>query len=170
MAFTSINSASIDVGDPLKKDLFDLIKANEDDLDSRVTALATGAVKVKLIDERIIIGSTITTAQTAIYDIEVIQNCTIIEGAIQIYTKAPSTTGSLTIDVKVNTSTNPTGFNSIFTVLPTLNIATCSDYQRATGTINGTYQNLVVGDILRLDLTSIPANFQSFRVVIIGQL
>lgn len=36
MAFTTIPSSWLDVGDPTKKELFDRIKANEDDLDSRV--------------------------------------------------------------------------------------------------------------------------------------
>lgn len=169
MAFTTIDPNTIEIGDALRKDLFDLIKSNMDDLDSRITALGTGAGKVSLINTDIAIGSNDDGFLTGALHVEVIQNCSITEGAIQLFLKSPATSGSLTVDVKKNTTTNPSGFNSVFTSAPTLDFTTATDYQRATGTVNPATQALVVGDILRVDITGLPTGLQKFRVVLVGE-
>lgn len=170
MAFTTINPANIEVGDPITADLLTLIKTNFDDHETRILAASTSTAKISLINTDISIGSTASALNIGCMYVEVLNNCTVTEGSLQLFLKSPATAGSITIDIKKNTSTNPTGFNSVFTVLPTFNIATASDYQKVTGTINPTYQNLVTGDILRLDITSIPVGLQKFKVVLMGVL
>lgn len=169
MAFTTIDPNTIEVGDAVRKDLFDLIKANFDDHETRITALGTGAGRVSLINTDIRIGSNDDGFLTGALHIEVVQACSITEGAIQLFLKSPVTSGTFTVDIKKNTTTNPSGFNSVFTAAPTLNLATAVDYQRATGTVNPATQSLAVGDILKVDITSLPAGLQSFRVVLIGE-
>ena len=169
MAFDPISLDEIEVGDALKRELFRKIKNDLDDLDERVQTLSGGSGKISLINEDVIVGSNGSSILTGALYLEVIQDCIVTEGAIQLFAKSPATTGSLTIDIKKNTTTNPSGFNSIFSVNPTLNVASASDYQRATGTIDPSAQALVVGDIIRLDITSLPAGLQRFRVVLIGE-
>lgn len=168
MAFVTINPTTIEVGDAITADLFALIKANEDDLDSRVTTLAAGSGTVSLINTDIRIGSNDDQFLTGALHYEVLQACIVTQGAIQLFEKSPATTGSLTVDVKKNTTTNPSGFNSLFTSAPTINVATAADYDRATGTVNPSTQSLNVGDILRVDITGLPTGLQRFRVVLVG--
>jgi len=168
MPYTTIDPATIEVGDPIVKDLFDLIKDDLDDHEVRITVLSAGSGKISLINTDIRIGSTDDSFLTGALHFEVIQACIITEGAIQLFERAPATTGSLTVDVKKNTTTNPSGFNSVFTSAPTLNVATAADYDRATGTINPAAQALAVGDIIKVDITSLPAGLQRFRVVLVG--
>lgn len=163
MAFTSINSSNIQVGDPVTKDLWDLIKSNFDDHESRLTSLSGGSGVVTFFNDDIIINN----PNDKIY-VEVFQDCIITEAAIQLFTKAPATTGSITIDIKKNTSTNPTGFTSIFSTLPTINIATATDYQRSIGTINPAAQSVTTGIILRFEITSMPVGLQKIRFVLKG--
>lgn len=168
MAYTTIDPTTIEVGDAITADLFTLIKANLDDLDTRVTTLGTGSGTISLINTDIRIGSTDDQFLTGALHYEVVQACVVTEGAIQLFEKSPATTGSLTVDIKKNTTTNPSGFNSLFTSAPTINVATGADYDRATGTVNPSTQSLAVGDILKVDITSLPAGLQRFRVVLIG--
>jgi len=169
MAFVTINSTNIEVGKPLKKELFDLIKDNFDDHEARILTLGSGSGKISLINTDIRIGSTDDQFLTGAFHYEVIQDCIITEGAIQLFERSPATTGNLIVDVKKNTTTNPSGFNSVFTSAPTINVATAADYDRATGTINPSVQALTVGDIIRVDITGLPAGLQRFRVVLIGE-
>lgn len=170
MAFVTINSASIEVGDALKAELFTQVKDNFDDHETRIQSLAAGAVKISLINEDIYVGSTASALLTGVYYVEVLQACTVVEGSIQLFTKSPATTGSLVVDVKKNTSTNPSGFTSLFSSAPTIDVASVPDYGRRTGTINTSYQSLSVGDILRVDVTGLPAGLQNFRVTLVGEL
>ena len=169
MAYVTINSNTIEVGDALKSDLFTTIKNDLDDHEARLIALGSGAGKVSLINTDINVGSTGAGFLTGALYVEVIQDCLVTEGAIQLFVKSPATTGSLTVDVKKNTSTNPSGFNSLFTSAPTLSMSTATDYQRTTGAINPATQSLVVGDILKVDITSLPAGLQKFRIVLVGE-
>lgn len=163
MAFISVPAVS--VGDSLKKELFDLYKSNFDDHESRLLALASGSGKLSIINSDIHIGS--TGQLTGIYHYEVIQACTVTECAFQLFTKVSS--GTLTVDIKKNTTTNPAGFNSIMTSAPSISMASASNYQRVAGTINTGLSSLSVGDIIRIDVTSLPQGLQDFRIVVIAE-
>ncbi|MEY3786535.1 MAG: hypothetical protein RLZ75_740 [Pseudomonadota bacterium] len=170
MAYTTIDPTVIEVGDPVTADLLTQVKTNFDDHETRILAASISSSKISLINADISIGSTATSLTTGCLYVEVLNACVITEGSLQLFLKSPATTGSITIDVKKNTTTNPTGFNSVFITMPTLNIAISSDYQKTTGTMNPTYQSLIAGDILRLDIISIPAGLQKFKVVLIGEV
>ena len=159
---------AVTVGDAIKKERFDLYDANFADHEARLLSLASGSGTIELFNDEILIGSTATTFLSSIKDIEIMQACSVVEVALRIYTKSPATTGSITIDLKKNTTTNPTGFTSVLTTLPTLNIAACSDYQRTVGVINTSAQACAVGDILRLSISSLPVGLQKILVTIKG--
>lgn len=169
MAFVAIDSTTIEVGDALKKELFDSIKLNFDDHESRLQILAGGSGKINLMNNDIQIGSTATYLMTGVLYVEVIQQCIITGGSVQIFAKTPATSGSLTIDVKKNSTTNPTGFTSVFTTKPTLNFGSVSDYSKNSGIVNASSQALAVGDIIRLDIIDLPVGCQGFRVNLTGE-
>lgn len=167
MAYVTIPSTSIEVGDALKKELFDLIKDNLDDHETRIQTLSGGSGKISVFNDDILIGGNALLTGVVYY--EAIQPFNVIEVSIQIFEKPPATTGSLTVDVKKNTDTNDANFTTILTTQPTINIATDPDYTRDTGVINTGAQTLNTGDILRVDITALPTGLQRFRVVVIGE-
>ena len=167
MAYVPIDPDTIKVGDPITKELWDRIKNNFDDIDTRLNTAISGSGKIALMNEDILVGSNGITTTTLTY--EVIQDCIITEGAIQLFSKNGVSSGSLTIDVKKNSSTNPAGFNSVFSVQPTLNMASATDYQRSAGVIDPAAQSLAIGTILKLDIISLPVGIPRFRVNLIGE-
>lgn len=169
MAFVPIDLNTIKVGDPIKKELLDLLKNNFDDHESRLQTLAGGSGKISLINQDFFINANASGFLTGTFFVEVIQQCIITEGSIQLFAKSPATTGSLTIDIKKNTTTNPSGFNTIFSTQPTLNLAVAADYSKNAGIINPAAQALAVGNILRVDITGLPSALKKFRVNLIGE-
>jgi len=165
--FTPIDPNKIKVGDPVTKELLDFIKNNFDNLDERVSTLGEGSGRVSLINEDFQIGVGGTFTGVLFY--EVMQDCIATEASIQLFAKAPATTGSLIVDIKKNSTTNPSGFNTIFSTPPTINIAAASDYTRQTGTIDPAKQTLTVGTILRVDITGLPVGLEKFRLNLMGE-
>ena len=167
MAYVTINSATISPGEPVTSDLFNLIKSDLDDHEARLVTLASGSGKIDIINEDFLlaVGGNLTGA---LYYVA-IQNCIVTEGAVRIFAKSPATTGSLTVDVRKNTSTDPSGFNTIFTSAPTINVAVAADHTRATGTISPSSQAVSIGDVLRVDVTSLPTGLPSFRLELFGE-
>jgi hypothetical protein len=68
--------------------------------------------------------------------------------------------GSLTLDVKVNSSPDDVGMTSIFSAAPTLNFATAVAYDSNVGTL--ATSAFTAGQWLRVDATSVPAGWVGF--------
>jgi hypothetical protein len=158
MAFTTINPSAIEVGDPLTKDLFDTIKANEDDHESRLNTLETNASRVEIfaLDIR---NADSSPSFTGFAYARMISDITITNAFVEIYEKG-SLTGALEIDIKRSTTDkNDTSFTSIFTTKPKITMASASDYDTSTNQVFAPSQiNLSVGDYLRLDITELPTS------------
>lgn len=167
MAYVTIPSTSIEVGDALKKELFDLIKENFDDHEARILAFGGGSATISVFNDDVNIGANPLTTGIVYY--EAIRPINIIEVAIQIFQKSPATTGTLSVDVKKNSDTNDANFTTILTTQPEIDIATDPDYTRTTATINTGAQTLNTGDLLRVDITALPIGLQRFRLVVIGE-
>lgn len=171
MAYTSINSSSIEVGDPIKKELLDRIKANEDDLDARVTALSVGAAKVEIFKYLLLNGSSFSTA-TGLDYYQAIESFTITNAEIRIFEKG-SLTGSIEIDVlKSVTNMDSPSFTTIFTTKPKIVLASASDYDTSTNQVFNSGQVAInAGDILRLDITIAPTNgpLPKLQIIVYGE-
>lgn len=83
---------------------------------------------------------------------------------LEIFDKGTVASGILSIDIKKNTSANPVGMASVLSLQPQLNMAVDAEYSRASGTVSSSLASQ--GDVLRLDLTSIPAGLGKFRVLV----
>lgn len=154
MPFSSIPSGSIDIGDPVKKELFDLIKNNEDNLDTRLQVVeAFGAgIDVFNFDLR---NATNFTTLSNLYRKYITKDQTINECFIQIYA-AGSLVGTVEIDVLRATSLNGT-YTSVFTTKPSIDVGVIADYGVSTNAVfSVSQQALNVGDILKLNITSMP--------------
>ena len=170
MAFVTIPSGDIDVGDPLKKDLFDKIKSNEDDLDSRVTSLEGGAGKVEVFNFPVVNASSASTL-TGLSYWRASAAFTLIDAKVAIFEKG-SLTGTLEMDIKKNTSLDAVGMTTVFTTKPSIAIAGASDYDESTNAVFDSGQiSVAVGDYLRLDMTALPSPvIGKFYVFLIGEV
>lgn len=170
MAFTALPSGSLDVGDPIKKEIFDTIRSNEIDLDSRITDIEVGAARVIVFDDTILNAASASTL-TGINYFRALQNFTLTGAEIQTFEHG-SLTGTLQVDVKRNTTPNNTGMVSVFTTKPSIAMA-AADYSVSTNQVFSFSQvSITAGTILRLDVTSMPTNgtLGKFRVQIYGEV
>jgi hypothetical protein len=174
MAFTTIPSGSLDVGDPLKKELMDLIKSNQDDLDSRVSAVEGNAGKIVIFNEVVLNAASLSGGGTItgidLYRAE--SNFNLTDAKVYIFTKG-SLTGNLEIDVQLSSSADFTSSNSVFTTKPKIVYSTASDYDESANTVfNGTYQSITAGQYLRLDVSEVPSagTIGKFGIYFIGEI
>ena len=170
MAFVTIPSGSIDIGDPITKNLFDTIKANEDDLDARVTALSIGSALIRVFEDVCWSASSATTMTGRAYFVAD-QAFTLTSARIRIFEKG-SLTGALEIDLKKNTTFNNTGMTSVFTTKPKITWASASDYNWSTNQVfNGASIAVAAGSVLRLDITELPTGtLGKFYVEVYGEV
>lgn len=171
MPFVTIDPLTIEVGDPLKKELFDTIKDDLDDLDSRATSVEASAKKVELFKYVLLNGSGFTTA-TGLDYYQAIESFTITSAAIRIFEKG-SLTGSIEVDVKKSTTNmDNASFTTIFTTKPKITYASASDYDTSTNQVfNNSLINIVADDILRLDIITAPTNgvLSKLQLIIYGE-
>lgn len=158
MAFTTINPANIEVGDPITADLLTLIKTDLDDHETRVNSLEASASRIDVFKFLLMNGSSFPTATgVAYYRAE--DSFTITKGAIQIFEKG-TMNGAVEIDIKKSiTDLNGTSFVSIYTTKPKIIFASVADYAESTNqVINAASSSIVAGNYLRLDITITPTN------------
>lgn len=167
MAFEVIDPTEIEVGKTTKKRLFRKIKNSLDDHEVRILAATAGSGKIALFNEDVYIQS--FDSLTGILYFEVPQDCILSEFSIRIFEKGSATTGNLTIDLKKCANTNDANFTSTMSVVPTMDFSVISNYHKVLGTINSGAQTLLKGDMLRIDVTSLPAKLKRFRVFAIGE-
>jgi len=171
MAFTTIDPNSIEVGDALRKELFDLIKDNFDDHESRLNSLALSAGKVEIFLFDLVNGSNFSTATGLAY-YQAIETFTITNAAIRIYTKG-SLTGAVEIDIKKSTTDmDNASFTTIFTTKPKVTYSGASDYDTSTNQVFNSGQiNINPGDILRLDITEAPTGgvLPKLKLIVYGE-
>jgi hypothetical protein len=158
MAFSTIISTTIQVGKAIKKELFDLIKGNFDDHETRINSLETGAA-VKNIFEFLVFNASSASTLTGLYYYEAIQDFTLTDGFIRIF-ETGALTGTLEVDIEVSTTDlDDTSFSSVFTTAPEIDFATASDYDASTNQVfNPTKVDIVKGNFLRINVLSMPTN------------
>jgi hypothetical protein len=172
MAFEVISSSEIEVGDPLKKELFNKIKNSLDDHESRMNAVETGLSKVVVFNFPIT-NATSASTFTGLTYFEAAFPFTITACEIRIYEKG-SLTGALEIDVKKSTTgMDSADYTSIFTTKPKITLASASDYDRSTNqAFNVSMTTLSAGDTLRLDVTEMPSGgvMGKFKILLYGEV
>jgi hypothetical protein len=156
MTFTTINSAAITVGQPIKADLISLIKTNEDDLNTRLTTVESSSRKVQVFKFYMMNASSFSTATgLAIFRAE--ESFTLTKGAFQIFSLG-TLTGFLEIDVLKNTGNLDTGtWATVFTTKPKITYATAAAGDITTNQVFAAGSiAMTAGQYLRLDITIAP--------------
>lgn len=158
MAFVAINPTAIEVGDALTKDLFDTIKGNFDDHESRINSVETNAKRIEIfsLDIR---NADSSPSFTGFAYARIITPMTLTNAFVEIYEKG-ALTGALEIDIKRSTTNkDDSSFTSVFTTKPKITMATASNHDTSTNQVfSPSLINLAVGNYLRLDITELPTN------------
>jgi hypothetical protein len=157
MAFTSISNTLIAVGKAITAQLWSTTKENFDDLNTRLNAVETTARKVSVFEFPVLNGSRFASATGLAYFFSS-QSFTVTNASFQIF-EINGIGGTLEIDVKRSTTDlDDSSFASIFTTRPSVNYTFSSDYDESTNQVlDATKINISPGDILRLDITGVPA-------------
>ena len=124
-----------------------------------------GGTKIEVFNT-MVVNSTGASTLTGVAYFKAPQNLTINQVVLQIFEKGSITTGSLTLDLKKNTTPDSVGMASVFTTLPTINFATASNYATDSGVLASPASTLNSGEWVRIDLTSIPTGLGKFYIMV----
>jgi hypothetical protein len=97
-----------------------------------------------------------------------VTNFSVNDFRIQLFSKLGVSSGSLTLELEKSSDTNNLNFSSILTTPVTFNFASDSDYSEKTATINSSLNDILLGDVLRVRVTNIPAGFYGKILISIG--
>jgi hypothetical protein len=170
MAYTPIPESSIQVGKALKKELFQAVRDSLIDHESRINSLALGAAPIEVFNFPILNASS-AGSLTGLTYYRALSGFSVTTVQVEIFDKGIVTSGTLSIDVKKGTSLDGATFESILTSQPAIDFSTAADYDIATGVLDVTKQSVLAGEVLRLDITNLPAiPLGKFRVLVFGQI
>lgn len=155
MAFITIPSAWIQPGEPTKKELFQYVKDNLDDLDARVTTTETATNQSQVIDHFISGQLQFHGVKSGVFKTTLPANITLLSGRIRQYTTSGS--GTFEADIKFKRGANP--FQSIFTTKPSVTVANGNDFSSINGVLAESV--LLAGDEIQFDVTAIQSNSSS---------
>lgn len=97
------------------------------------------------------------TSLTGLLHFKAPKNLVISSFKAQLFEKGATASGTLSVDVKKNSSPDNVGMTSMFSILPSFDFASAVNYAQSTGTLSTT--SVSEGEYLRLDIPSIPASF-----------
>ena len=170
MAYTEIPSSLIGLGKALRKELFDLIRNNLSDHESRIAGLSLGASPIEVFND-LILNASSAASFTGLQYFRALSAFSVSVVQVEIFEKGLITNGTLSIDVKKSTTGLGGTYESILTTPPAIDFTTASDYATATGILNGSKQSISQGDILRLDVIGLPSTpIGKFRVLVYGNI
>lgn len=170
MAFNSLLDTLIQVSKSVKREIFTTLKDNQDDLQSRLLTLESGANKVVVFDA-VVVNATSASSLTGLAYWTSPSNFTLLDAQVGIFEKG-SLTGTLEIDIKKSVDRDDANFSSTLTTRPSLIMASASDYDNSSNAVfNAGNQDVLQNEILRLDITSLPTPvIGKFVVYVIGEI
>lgn len=151
MAFDALNVAEVAAGEPTKQELFNKIRLNFDDHESRLLVVegATNAFLSIDFGANGLYGPLSTQVNIAGY-IRIPFNLTIISGRLLI--DKAGTAGTTEIDILFKRGV--AAFVSLFTTRPSVPFGDGNIALSTNGVLDATKVDLLAGDILRCDLTA----------------
>lgn len=170
MAFDTINSNQIEIGDPVTKELWDKVKGNFDDHETRISQLETVGQKVIVFDFPLL--NTIQAGSlTGLTLWRSPFNFTLTEARIVVY-DINGNSGTLELDVKKLISPSLNTFSSVFTTKPSVSFPTVANYTQSSNAVfDNALKDIITNDYLRLDITSLPSGILSkCHIYLIGEV
>jgi hypothetical protein len=170
MPYTPIPESSVAVGKAIKTELLRRVRDNLEDHEERLSSLSLGSAPIEVFNFPII-NATSASSMTGLTYYRALSTFTLSTVQIEIFEKGTITSGTLSVDVKKGTTFDPASFSSTLTDPPVINFATDPDYTTATGVMDPLNQTVLQGEILRLDITSLPTGtLGRFRVLVYGNI
>ena len=169
MAFISINSLLIQVVKPIIKTLWDLVKDNLDDHESRIAGVEQGATKIEIWNDLTQIRRN-AVSLTGLDVYRAVANMQLIEARVSIF-QISGATGILEFDIKKASTLDFSAAVSVFTTKPSIDMSTASDFDQSTNAVfDINEQNILKDERLKLDMTSLPVGMTSFEIFLLGEL
>ena len=158
MPFITIDPNKIKVGDPITSDILNQIKSNEDFLDSEITNIQTSLGSVTVINGDVsFVGY--SALKPVISTHKVIQNFSVNNFRVQLFSKQGLVSGSLTLRLEKSVNTNEANFVTILNTDLVFNFATDTDYMEKVASINPLLNSVTTGNVLRIKVISLPTGF-----------
>lgn len=169
MAYVSISNLLIQVGKPVIKTLWDLVKGDLDDHEARIAGVEQGATKIEIWDDLTRVRQ--NAASLTGFDIyRAVANMQLIEARVSIF-EVGIATGIIEFDIQKAATLDFSASVSVFTTKPSLNMGTANDFDQSTNAVFDINEQSVLKDErLRLDMTSLPVNMSSFEIFLLGEL
>jgi len=167
MAFLPIDTNTIKVGDPITKDLWDLIKTNFDDHELRINSLSTSGGTVFIFNGDVsFVGFNIS--QPNIFYYKARQDFSINDFRAQLFDKQGVSVGNLVIELEKSIDTDNANFSSILSTPISFDFATDLDYAEDVALIDSLQNSIFTDDVLRVKVTNIPSGFSGNILLSIG--
>jgi len=157
MAFSAITSEQIAAGEPTSQPLFQKIKDSLDDHESRLTVTEAALGRLPPIDFNVLGLLNAPLAMTGAMTYRIDQATTLTACRLLVVTAGSS--GSVEIDVQYKRGAG--AWTTVLTGPLSAGFASGS-YFTANGTL--AFQDLLPGDLLRLNINSVQVNMQDFSV------
>lgn len=169
MAFSSLSSALYAVGKPVVRALFNTLKLNQDDLQSRLSTVEGAASKIVFYSGSIYPAGTYASVTGLIFH-RVQAAIDITDAKVIVADFTGISSGTLEIDVQKATSRDFSSSVSVFTTKPSLDLSTASNFDESSNMVlSGSNKILFEGDWLRIDVTSLPTGLGYVGVYLIGE-
>jgi hypothetical protein len=167
MAFITIDSNTIKVGDPITKDIMDLIKDNLDDLNTRVSGLSVSGGSIYILNGDVsLIGY--SSLRQDIFYYKAKQDFSVNEFSVQLFSKQGITSGNLVLDIQKSSNTNDANFSTILTTPLSFNFASDADYSSLSASIDSGANDITTNQVLRIKITNVPAGFSGSILINVG--
>ena len=160
MAFTTITTAEIAVGEPTKNTTWTKVKDNFDDLDSRVDALSLDSAQAPIIMRVNGNSGLLTLPYTGFLKTTISFDLTITN----IYLYIDQAGGSGTTEVDILFKRGAGAWTSVLTTKPSVAYTAGNDAISSNAVLNGSYTSLLAGDLIRMDITSSQVSCRNFYV------
>jgi hypothetical protein len=161
MSYTAITSGEIAVGEPTKNSMLTKVKDNLIDHEDRILSLENGSATTYPPIEMDIKGY--YADQGAATDwVKTVPNFNITITGVRLYIGTAGTAGTTQIDILVKSGVG--AYTSIFSTKPSVVYTAGDDSVSTNGVLNPSYVNVLAGDIIRLDTTSVQTAAKNLLV------
>jgi hypothetical protein len=161
MSFTAVTTTEISAGKPTTTTTFTKIKDNFDNHEQRIGALETGGTTTypPII---LRVNGCYATQGVLANILKTVCNFDLTITGVRLYIESAGTTGTTEVDLKVSHSGG--AYTSIFTTKPSVSYTVGNDGVSTNAVLDPTKVNILSGDLIRLDTTSVQVNGFGFMV------
>jgi len=167
MAFVPIDINTIKVGDPITKEVLDIIKYDLDDLDLRLSNLSVSGGSIYILNGDLSLVGYSSTRQE-IFHYKARQDFSVNEFSVQLFSKQGITSGDLVLDLQKASDTNDANFSSILTTPLSFDFASAADYSSLPASIDSGANDITTNQVLRIKVTNVPAGFSGSILINVG--